>query len=40
MTLVPLPLYVRNLYLKWREVLTDKRAGKGAAPENTEIATR
>jgi lipid-A-disaccharide synthase-like uncharacterized protein len=40
MTLVPLPLYIRNLYLKWREVLTDKRAGKGATPEKTEIATR
>lgn len=36
MTLVPLPLYVRNLYLKWREVLTNK----GAAAENTEIVTR
>jgi lipid-A-disaccharide synthase-like uncharacterized protein len=40
MTLVPLPLYIRNLYLKWREVLMDKRAGKGATPEKTEIATR
>jgi lipid-A-disaccharide synthase-like uncharacterized protein len=40
MTLVPLPLYVRNLYLKWREVLTDKRAGKGETPEKTEIAIR
>ncbi len=26
MTLAPLPLYVRNLYLKWREVLANKRA--------------
>jgi lipid-A-disaccharide synthase-like uncharacterized protein len=40
MTLVPLPLYIRNLYLKWREVLADKRAGKGSASESTEIATR
>jgi lipid-A-disaccharide synthase-like uncharacterized protein len=40
MTLVPLPLYIRNLYLKWREVLMNKRAGKGTAAENTEIATR
>jgi lipid-A-disaccharide synthase-like uncharacterized protein len=41
MTLAPLPLYIRNLYLKWREVLRDKRAeNKTAAPENPEIATR
>ncbi len=40
MTLVPLPLYVRNLYLKWREVLMEKRAEKETATKNTEIATR
>jgi lipid-A-disaccharide synthase-like uncharacterized protein len=40
MTLMPLPLYVRNLYLKWREVLTEKRAEKGVAPKTSEIATR
>jgi lipid-A-disaccharide synthase-like uncharacterized protein len=40
MTLAPLPLYVRNLYLKWREVLAEKRAEKGVAPKNHEIATR
>src|SRR6202040_233438 len=36
MTLAPLPLYIRNLYLKWREVLTDRRA----APKNSEVAAR
>jgi lipid-A-disaccharide synthase-like uncharacterized protein len=40
MTLMPLPLYVRNLYLKWREVLTEKRAVKETASKNAEIATR
>jgi lipid-A-disaccharide synthase-like uncharacterized protein len=40
MTLMPLPLYVRNLYLKWREVLTEKRIEKEAAPKNPGIATR
>ncbi len=40
MTLMPLPLYVRNLYLKWREVLTEKRAEKETASKNTEIVTR
>jgi lipid-A-disaccharide synthase-like uncharacterized protein len=40
MTMVPLPLYVRNLYLKWREVLMEKRAEKETATKNTEIATR
>jgi lipid-A-disaccharide synthase-like uncharacterized protein len=40
MTLMPLPLYIRNLYLKWREVLTEKRAEKGVAPKTSEIATR
>jgi hypothetical protein len=40
MTLMPIPLYVRNLYLKWREVLTEKRVEKEAAPKNPGIATR
>src|ERR1700736_2277591 len=40
MTLMPLPLYIRNLYLKWREVLSKKRTANGAAPTNPEIATR
>ena len=40
MTLMPLPLYIRNLYLKWREVLDRKEDRKGAAPKNPEIATR
>src|SRR6202043_3763132 len=40
MTLMPLPLYIRNLYLKWREVLTEKRAEREAALKNPEIATR
>jgi lipid-A-disaccharide synthase-like uncharacterized protein len=40
MTLMPLPLYVRNLYLKWREVLSEKRTADQAAPANPEIATR
>ena len=41
MTLAPLPLYIRNLYLKWREVLRDKRVeDKTPAPKNPEIAAR
>src|SRR5271169_3838218 len=41
MTLAPLPLYIRNLYLKWREVLGDKGVeSKTPAPKNPEIATR
>jgi lipid-A-disaccharide synthase-like uncharacterized protein len=40
MTLAPLPLYIRNLYLKWREVLATKRTEQGAATKSTEIATR
>ena len=40
MTLAPLPLYIRNLYLKWREILTQKRTQTAAAPEDPEIATR
>jgi lipid-A-disaccharide synthase-like uncharacterized protein len=41
MTLAPLPLYIRNLYLKWREVLAEKRAKKlSATSEKSQIATR
>ncbi|MBV8175907.1 MAG: lipid-A-disaccharide synthase N-terminal domain-containing protein [Verrucomicrobia bacterium] len=41
MTLAPLPLYIRNLYLKWREVLRAKREdSQMSAPKNPEIATR
>jgi lipid-A-disaccharide synthase-like uncharacterized protein len=41
MTLAPLPLYMRNLYLKWREVLAERRAKKlSATSENSQIATR
>jgi lipid-A-disaccharide synthase-like uncharacterized protein len=41
MTLAPLPLYIRNLYLKWREVLKDKGVeNETPAPKNPEIATR
>ena len=40
MTLAPLPLYIRNLYLKWREVLRDKSMeNKTQAPKDPEIAT-
>ena len=39
MTLAPLPLYIRNLYLKWREVLEEKRVKKlSSAPKKSEIA--
>jgi lipid-A-disaccharide synthase-like uncharacterized protein len=38
MTLAPLPLYIRNLYLKWREVLTVKRDEKQGEPRGEEIA--
>lgn len=39
MTLAPLPLYIRNLYLKWREVLRDKRMeNKTQTPKDPEIA--
>ena len=39
MTLAPLPLYIRNLYLKWREVLRKKREdSRTSAPKNSEIA--
>ncbi|PWT78278.1 MAG: hypothetical protein C5B58_15505 [Acidobacteria bacterium] len=41
MTLAPLPLYIRNLYLKWREVLIERKARKpAAAPDKSQIATR
>ena len=41
MTLAPLPLYIRNLYLKWREVLIERKAQKpAAAPDKSQIATR
>jgi lipid-A-disaccharide synthase-like uncharacterized protein len=41
MTLAPLPLYIRNLYLKWREVLAERRAKKlSATSEKSQIATR
>src|ERR1700758_458448 len=41
MTLAPLPLYIRNLYLKWREVLREKREDSStSAPKNPEIAAR
>jgi len=41
MTLAPLPLYIRNLYLKWREILGDKGVeNKTPAPKNPEIAAR
>ncbi len=29
MTLAPLPLYIRNLYLKWREVLINEEGRTG-----------
>jgi lipid-A-disaccharide synthase-like uncharacterized protein len=34
MTLAPLPLYIRNLYLKWREVLAERKAKR--LPEATK----
>jgi lipid-A-disaccharide synthase-like uncharacterized protein len=40
MTLAPLPLYIRNPYLKWREVLTTKRAEQETNTKSTGIATR
>jgi lipid-A-disaccharide synthase-like uncharacterized protein len=40
MTLAPLPLYVRNLYLKWREVLMTKKAVKEPEPGRAEIAAQ
>ena len=41
MTLVPLPLYMRNLYLKWREVLAELKAKRlSARSKQSEIATR
>jgi lipid-A-disaccharide synthase-like uncharacterized protein len=38
MTLAPLPLYIRNLYLKWREVLIVKRGEKPGESRDEEIA--
>jgi lipid-A-disaccharide synthase-like uncharacterized protein len=40
MTLAPLPLYIRNLYLKWREVLTVKRHVKQGEPSGEEVAAQ
>ena len=40
MTLAPIPLYVRNLYLKWREVLIAKRTVNQPEPTPEEIATQ
>jgi lipid-A-disaccharide synthase-like uncharacterized protein len=40
MTLAPLPLYIRNLYLKWREVVATKRAEQATAAKSTEIAAQ
>jgi lipid-A-disaccharide synthase-like uncharacterized protein len=40
MTLLPVPIYLRNLYLKWKEVLADRRASVEAEaeiPEEIEI---
>jgi lipid-A-disaccharide synthase-like uncharacterized protein len=38
MTLAPLPLYIRNLYLKWREVLSERKAKRfSEAPKESEI---
>jgi lipid-A-disaccharide synthase-like uncharacterized protein len=40
MTLAPLPLYVRNLYLKWREVFAQRKAKRlPETPDESEIAT-
>jgi lipid-A-disaccharide synthase-like uncharacterized protein len=39
MTLLPVPIYLRNLYLKWKEVLTDRRTtieAKVEIPEEVE----
>ena len=39
MTLAPLPLYIRNLYLKWREVLVERKAKRPSeASKESEIA--
>ncbi|HZC58649.1 MAG TPA: lipid-A-disaccharide synthase N-terminal domain-containing protein [Chthoniobacterales bacterium] len=40
MTLAPLPLYIRNLYLKWREVLTEKTTVKPSEAKTEEIAAQ
>jgi len=40
MTLVPLPLYIRNLYLKWREVFAERRTRKlSGTAKKPEVAT-
>ena len=31
--LLPLPMYIRNLYLKWREVLTHKKVSQAGTPD-------
>jgi lipid-A-disaccharide synthase-like uncharacterized protein len=36
MTLLPVPIYLRNLYLKWKEVLADRRASVEAEAEIPE----
>jgi lipid-A-disaccharide synthase-like uncharacterized protein len=40
MTLAPIPLYVRNLYLKWREVLAEKRSVQRPGHNTQEIAAQ
>ena len=40
MTLAPLPLYIRNLYLKWREVLTEKATVKPPEAKTEQIAAQ
>ena len=40
MTLAPLPLYIRNLYLKWREVLIERTTVKPSEAKTEQIATR
>src|SRR6516162_7810288 len=40
MTLAPLPLYIRNLYSKWRQVLAESWVkGFSSAPKKSEIPT-
>lgn len=40
MTLAPLPLYIRNLYLKWREVFAERRTRKlSGTAKKPEVAT-
>src|SRR6201984_3688471 len=40
MTLAPLPLYIRNLYLKWREVLIERTTVKPSEAKTEQIAAR